>query len=79
LIGASLNELLGFLTSLEERRIVYRLEHNRHDSIMVLIAVPGERWEVEFFGDGRIEAEVFGKSTGVHGMDTEQILEKLGN
>ncbi len=26
---------------------------------MVLIAVPGQRWEVEFFADGHIEIERF--------------------
>ena len=26
---------------------------------MFTIAVPGERWEVEFFSDGSIEVEVF--------------------
>jgi hypothetical protein len=26
---------------------------------MVEVAVPGERWEAEFFEDGRIEAERF--------------------
>jgi len=26
---------------------------------MVEIAVPGERWEVEFFEDGTVETEIF--------------------
>lgn len=29
------------------------------DDIMVEIAVPGERWEVEFFADGNVEVEKF--------------------
>jgi hypothetical protein len=37
---------------------------------MVQIAVPGERWEVEFFGDGQVEVEVF-KSPGVIGGEEE--------
>jgi hypothetical protein len=72
-----MNDFLRFLTDLEERKISYRLEHNRQDSIMVLFAVPGERWEVEFFGDGRIETEVFGNSRGVHAATTEEVLSKI--
>ena len=68
-----MDELLAFLTRLEERKISYRLEHNRQDSIMVLIAVPGERWEVEFFSDGRLEVEVFGMSSGVRSATVEEI------
>ena len=37
---------------------------------MVEIVVPGERWEVEFFGDGQVEVEVF-KSPGIIGGEEE--------
>jgi hypothetical protein len=43
----------------------------------VLIAVPGERWEVEFFSDGRLEVEVFGMSSGVRSATVEEILSKI--
>lgn len=36
---------------------------------MVMIAVPGARWEVEFFADGSIEVEVFESSGGVQGPE----------
>ena len=36
---------------------------------MVLLAVPGERWEVEFFADGSVEVEVFVSSGGVQGPE----------
>ncbi len=72
-----MNNLLNFLVNLEERKISYRLEHNRQDSIMVLIAMPGKRWEVEFFGDGRIEIEVFGGSSGAYAATAEEVLSKL--
>ena len=72
-----MNNLLNFLVNLEKKKISYRLEHNREDSIMVLIAVPGERWEVEFFGDGRTEIEVFGNSSGVHTATVNEILSRL--
>jgi len=69
--------LLAFLVNLEERKISYRLEHNREDSIMALIAVPGERWEVEFFADGKIEVEVFGNSSGVRIATVDEVLSSL--
>ena len=53
-----MNKLISFLDKLEENKIYYRLNKIR-DSILVEIAVPGERWEVEFFGDEHIEIEKF--------------------
>jgi hypothetical protein len=58
-----MENLLSFLDRLEAVKIHYSLEHNRYKATMVLIAVPGERWEVEFFENGSIEIEVF-KSDG---------------
>jgi len=51
-------QLIEFLDELENRKIYYCLNKIR-DSIMVEIAVPGQRWEVEFFADGNIEVEKF--------------------
>jgi hypothetical protein len=51
----NLSKLLGFLRQLEEARIAFELR--RDDAIMVEIAVPGERWEVEFLEEGEIEVE----------------------
>lgn len=36
---------------------------------MVLIAVPGQRWEVEFFEDGQVEVERFVRSGAIGGED----------
>jgi hypothetical protein len=41
---------------------------------MVLIAVAGQRWEVEFFGDGRIKLERFGQSSGVSSTTVDELL-----
>ncbi|MDR1621607.1 MAG: hypothetical protein LBS00_04450 [Synergistaceae bacterium] len=57
-----MRQLLAFLDDLYERKIYYRLNHvslKVRDSIMVEIAVPGQRWEVEFMDDGSIEIEKF--------------------
>lgn len=53
-----MEHLLDFLNKLEENHIYYRLNKVR-DAIMVEVAIPGERWEVEFFPDGSIEVEKF--------------------
>jgi hypothetical protein len=70
-----LEKLLGFLTDLDKRKIFHRLSHVRPEAVMVEVAVPGERWEVEFFADGHLEVEVFGKSEGIIGG--EETLARL--
>jgi hypothetical protein len=65
--------LLEFLERLDRQHISYHLQHTRPDSIMVSIAVPGERWEVEFLEDGQIEVERFvsdGQITGAETLDS---------
>lgn len=54
-----MKKLLDFLNSLEDKKIYYKLNKVRNESIMVEVAVPGERWEVEFMDDGTIEIEKF--------------------
>ena len=68
-----MSKLLEFLDCLEREKIWYRLEHVR-DAIMVETAVPGERWEIEFFADGHVEVERF-RSDGHIGGD--EMLEAL--
>jgi hypothetical protein len=41
---------------------------------MVVVSVPGERWEVEFMIDGSVEVEVF-RSNGT--IDEEHALARL--
>ena len=33
------------------------MAHYRDEAIMVIVVVPGERWEIEFLSDGSIEVE----------------------
>ena len=53
-----MEKLLKFLNDLEDKHIYYKLNKVR-DSIMVEVAIPGERWEIEFFEDGNVEVEKF--------------------
>jgi len=71
-----LKNLLGFLEMLEEARIWYRLSKIR-DAVLVEIAVPGQRWEVEFFADGSIEREVFESTNDVEGVPDVGALNDL--
>jgi hypothetical protein len=55
----NLQRLLNFLNNLQARKIYYRLEHVRPDTLMVLVTVPGERWEIEFLAEGDTQIEIF--------------------
>ena len=44
----SLNELINLLEKLEEKKIHYKLNKTRDNTIMVEVAVPGQRWEIEY-------------------------------
>ncbi len=67
--------LYSFLEELENKKIYYRLEKIR-DSIMVCVAVPGQRWEIEFFGDGKIEIEIFASNGVIYGEKEIETLFK---
>lgn len=53
-----MKKLISFLNRLEEAKIHYRLSKVRDDFVMVEIAVPGQRWEVEF-SDEEVVIEKF--------------------
>ncbi len=54
--------LTDFLNRLREAKIHFTLASFRDDTVMVQVTVPGERWEIEFFTDGHVEAEKFRSS-----------------
>ncbi|MEH1788713.1 hypothetical protein [Nostoc sp.] len=62
-------KLVTFLNQLEQERISYTLAHHRDETIMVNVAVVGERWEVEFFEDGSVEVERFVSSGEINGEE----------
>ncbi len=63
------NSLLLFLQNLEEQDISYTVAHDRDQAIMVAVAMPGERWEIEFLNDGSIEIEKFISSGEIFGEE----------
>lgn len=62
-------KLITFLNQLEQHKISYSLAHNRDETVMVNVAIPGQRWEVEFFKDGSVEVERFVSSGEIAGED----------
>lgn len=62
-------KLVTFLNQLGEKKISYTLAHHRDETIMVNVAVAGERWEVEFFEDGSVEVERFVSSGEINGEE----------
>ena len=77
-VPGSLGHVLRLLERLEAHNISYRLEHVR-DSLMVAVAVPGERWEIEIFEDGRMEIERFTSSGAIEDASSiEELFERHG-
>ncbi len=48
-----------FCRELGRRHVTYELRVVRDEALMLSVALPGERWELEFFDDGQIELERF--------------------
>jgi hypothetical protein len=69
-----LTKLLEFLERLDKEHIAFTLKYARADTMMVLVCVPGEYWEVEFFEDGHVEVEVYHTRAGV---ESEEALTEL--
>ncbi|MGB3262935.1 MAG: hypothetical protein WBA89_03170 [Microcoleus sp.] len=68
------DRLLLFLQKLEKQAIDYSLAHHRDEAVMVIVAVPGERWEIEFLSDGSVEVEKFFSNGEIAG---EEALSEL--
>jgi hypothetical protein len=76
----NLEKLLSFLTRLKGAHISYSLKHVREETIMVLIIVPGQHWEVEFFGDGSIEVEVYESDGEIYDeKKLDELFDKFSN
>ena len=72
-------ELIELLEKLEEKKIYYKLNKVRENTIMIEVVVPGERWEIELNSYGTkeecdIEIERFIGNGEIH---DESLLEEL--
>ncbi|MBE5928285.1 MAG: hypothetical protein E7267_02780 [Lachnospiraceae bacterium] len=68
-----MKRLLCFLEELDKRKIYYRINKIR-ESILIEVAVPGQRWEVEFFEDDHVEIEKFISDGVLYGQDEIEVL-----
>ena len=74
------DELTSFLNRLERAHISYTLAHHREDAIMVSIATPGERWEVEFLEDGSVDVERFISEGNIYGAEVlHELFDQYAN
>jgi hypothetical protein len=70
----TLKEMNKFLNTLDENKIFYRLNKVRLEGIMIEVAVPGQRWEIEFMEDGSIEVEKFISDGLIYGKEELEML-----
>ena len=75
---SAFQKMLDFLNRLDEVKMSYRLSHFREDTVAVELAIPGERWEVEFYADGTVEVERF-RSDGHVSADETLLTELINN
>jgi hypothetical protein len=66
--------LMATMAGLDRLGVYYEIRRYREHSIMLVVSVPGERWEIEFFDDGT-EAEVGRLRSDGHLMGSEAITE----
>jgi hypothetical protein len=62
-----LSAVTTFLKHLERGKIYCTLQSHRDEAIIVMVTVPGERWEVEFLVDGSVEVERFVSERAIYG------------
>ena len=65
--------LIDFLNRLERAKIYYKLNKVNDEFIMVEVAVPGQRWEVEF-SDSEIQIEKFLSDGSIYNESEIEVL-----
>jgi hypothetical protein len=71
---ANLKDINEFLNILDKNKIFYRLNKIRSDGILIEVAVPGQRWEIEYMDDGTIEIEKFISDGSLYGSEELDVL-----
>ncbi len=62
----ALEHLSEVVARLRDAKIHHQLRHTREDAVSVDVAVPGERWELDFLQDGTVEVEIFRSDGQIH-------------
>lgn len=69
-----------FLRSLDAIKAPYELLSVREGAVMVMVALPGFRWEIEFFDDREPEVEVFRSDGSIFGVEKlAELLKELAD
>ena len=74
---STLRQLQAFLSKLEDTGTHFDLLSAREGGIMVIVTLPGERWEVEFFHDREPEIEIFRSDGEMLGPEKFVVLWEL--
>ena len=75
-----LKEFIAILNKLEENSVFYKLNKVRNEAIMVEVAVPGQRWEIEFVEDGTVDIEKFISDKDMYDVnELETLFKKFGD
>lgn len=62
-------KIFEIISDLQISKISFSLEITREDAITVLVAVPGQRWEIDVFKDGEVDVEVFRSNGDIFGRE----------
>ena len=75
-----LKEFIAILNKLEEKSVFYKLNKVRNEAIMVEVAVPGQRWEIEFLEDSTVDIEKFISDKDMYDVnELETLFKKFGD
>lgn len=69
--------LHDLIRELDETRTHYNLTSVREGAVMVEVALPGERWEIEFFEDREPEVEIYRSEGTIFGPEKLDELRKI--
>ena len=69
-----MTSLLALLRRMREAGIAAELSQTRDSAVSVLVAVPGERWEIDFHEDGTVDVERFSSDGTILGEDALEAL-----
>jgi hypothetical protein len=65
----SAHPLYQILAKLDAAKLYYTLDRTRDETVMILVQVPGRHYEIEVFGDGQIEVEVYKSDGNIGGQE----------
>ncbi|HDR7951344.1 TPA: hypothetical protein QCY38_005132 [Bacillus toyonensis] len=68
--------MIALLNKLVENSIFYKRNKVENEGIMVEVAVPGQRWEIEILEDGTVDIEKFISDKDMYDVNEMETLFK---